>query len=142
MITQYDGSQRSSTWNGRRLAQLAAAALFLLALTAFPPVGQAQTVTEDWTCNPPTTGSPANWYQFGYYYTATPTDTTKITPELLCPEPAAPVVWLTYDLRRQLRVVVRAKDQWGRYGPWISSANYTADLGAPGGCSLIRRVGS
>lgn len=118
------------------------ALLILAAIAVYPPVTLAQTVTEDWTCAPPTTGSPAMFYQWGFYYTATPNDTLKVTPELSCPEPAIPVMWLTYDLNRSLRVVVRAKDSLGRYGPWASSSAYTADLGRPGGCNTVRRVGT
>lgn len=124
------------------MKKLTIALALLLAAAAWPPVVNAQTVTEDWTCAPPTTGSAAMFYQWGFYYTATPNDTTKISPEISCPEPAIPVVWLTYDLNRPLRVVVRAKDSLGRYGPWATGNAYTADLGRPGGCSLIRRVGT
>ena len=115
-------------------------AVFLLTGITWPPTIFAANVTERWTCQPPTMGSPAVAYQWGWYPVSAPQDTVFLGGEIGAVEPEWPIASLTYPEMLEIRIVARARDTLGRWGPWASSDPYMFDLGPPGGCSLFGKV--
>jgi len=141
---RYDGGKRSSTWNIGRSVQILTAALFLLALTGFPPTAGAQeSVTYTWTA--PTTGGAVDGYQARVKRGAGPwqvlADSLAVR-SVTYTQPAGSVDQLqVYAFNHRLEAILdgngqligqRSVRQYGQGSPY-GVPNVT-DVNAPGGC--------